>query len=70
LERLLDSCTDADQTTGYSFVEVADDEGNAGIALFLCSGYSYSGLEITLLDVFDTREDALAYLNKNGWTRN
>src|SRR6516225_5511298 len=34
LERLLDPCTDADVTTGYSFVEVVDDEGNAGIALF------------------------------------
>jgi hypothetical protein len=70
LERLLDSCTDADNTTGYSFVEVVDDEGHAGIAIFLCSGYSYSGLEISVLDVFDTREDALAYLNENGWTRN
>jgi hypothetical protein len=68
LERLLDPETDADVTTGYSFVEVADDEGNAGIAVYLCSGYSFSGLDVSVLDVFDTREDALAYLNENGWT--
>jgi hypothetical protein len=41
---------------------------NPGIALFLCSGYSFSVLKISVLDVFDTREDALAYLNENGWT--
>ena len=68
LQRLLDSSTDADVTTGYSFVEVVDDEDNVGIAVFLCSGYSFSGLDISVLDVFDTREDALAYLNENGWT--
>jgi hypothetical protein len=56
LERLLDTDTDADVTTGYSFVEVVDDEGNAGIAVFLCSGYSFSGLDISALDVFDTIE--------------
>jgi hypothetical protein len=69
LERLLNPDTDADVTTGYSFVEVVDDEGNAGIAVFLCSGYSFSDLKISVLDVFDTREDALAYLNENRWTR-
>ena len=69
LERLLDSSTDADVTTGYSFVEVVDDEGNSGIAVFLCSGYSFSILKISVLDIFDTRADALAYLNDNGWTR-
>ena len=68
LQRLLDSSTDADVTTGYSFVEVVDDEGTVGIAVFLCSGYSFSGLDISVLNVFDTREDALAYVNENGWT--
>ena len=68
MQRLLDSSTDADVTTGYSFVEVVDGEDNVGIAVFLCSGYSFSGLDISVLDVFDTREDALAYLNENGWT--
>ena len=32
LERLLDPCSDAGVKTEYSFVEVVDDEGNAGIA--------------------------------------
>jgi hypothetical protein len=68
LEKLLDDCGDADVTTGYSLVEIVDGDGNTGIAVYLCTGYSFSGLNIWVLDVFDTREDALAYLNENGWT--
>jgi hypothetical protein len=68
LERLPDPSTDADTTTGYSLVEVVDDEDNAGIAIFLCRGYSFSGLDISVVDIFETKEDALAYLNANGWT--
>jgi hypothetical protein len=69
LEKLLDPCGDADVTPGYCLAEVVDDEDNTGIALILCTGYSFSGLNISVLDVFETREDALAYLNENGWIR-
>jgi hypothetical protein len=41
LEKLLDDCGDADVTTGYSLVEVVDGEGNTGIVVFHCTGYSF-----------------------------
>jgi hypothetical protein len=79
LQKLLDPCADPDLTPGYSLVEVEvvdheedDDEElaviNTGIAVILCTGSSFFGLELEVLDVFDTKEDALAYLNANGWT--
>jgi hypothetical protein len=77
LEKLLDPGADPDLTPGYSLVEVVDHEEdgdeelaviNTGIAVILCTGSSFFGLELDVLNVFDTKEDALAYLNNNGWT--
>jgi hypothetical protein len=52
---------------GYCLAEVADAEGNIAIALILCTGTSMSGLTIWLVEIFDTREAAKAYMEENGW---
>ena len=65
---LLSGDADADVIPGYSLDEVTDTEGNRGIALILCTGYSFSGLRIWVKEVFDTREAAMAYLEENGMT--
>jgi hypothetical protein len=59
---------DADVVPGYSLVEVTDSDGNRGIALFLGTGYSFSGLSIRVEEIFDTRAAAMAYLEENGST--
>jgi hypothetical protein len=46
IEEWLDEESDADVIPGYSLVEVADAHGNQGIALILCTGYSFSELTI------------------------
>jgi len=52
---------------GYCLAEVADAEGNTAIALIFCTGTSLSGLTIWVVEIFDTREAAKAYLEENGW---
>ena len=41
---------------------------NTGIAVILCTGTSFEGVEIWVQDVYDSKEEALAYLNRTGWT--
>ena len=57
----------ADAIPLYCLAEVTDDDDNSGIALILCTGYSFSGLNIWVHGIFDTREAAKAYLEENGW---
>ena len=57
----------ADAIPAYCLAEVTDDDGNSGIALILCTGDSFSGLNIWVHGIFDTRETARAYLEENGW---
>jgi hypothetical protein len=67
LQNILSGDCDADAIPGYCLAEVADAEGNTGIALILCTGYSFSGLSIWVAEIFETREAAKAYLEENGW---
>lgn len=57
----------ADAIPAYCLAEVTDDDNNSGIALILCTGGSFSGLNIWVHGIFDTREAARAYLEENGW---
>ena len=59
---------DADAIPDYCIAEVANEDGNSGIALILCTGYSFSGLNIWVDEIFDTREAAKAYAKERGWT--
>lgn len=68
LSKMLSDDGDADAIPAYCLAEVEDDEGNTGIALILCTGYSFSGVNIWVEDVFDTEAEAYAYLGENGWT--
>jgi len=68
IEEWLNEDSDADVILGYSLVEVADAHGNRGIALILCTGYSFSGLTIWVKEIFDTKTAAMAYLKENGST--
>jgi hypothetical protein len=68
LEKLFDSSISADVACGYCFAKVVDEQGNTGIAVIFCTGYSFSDLKYWVFDLFKTKEDALAYLNANGWT--
>jgi hypothetical protein len=69
LEEWLSGDADADVVPAYSLVEVTDGGDNRGIAVILCTGYSFSELSIWVEGVFDTKVAAIAYLNENGWTR-
>jgi hypothetical protein len=68
LERILSGDCDADVIPAYCLAEVTDEDGNTGIALIFCKGYSFSGLTIWAAEIFDTREAAKAHLEENGWT--
>ena len=57
----------ADAIPAYCLAEVTDDDDNSGIALILCTGDSFSGLNVWVRGIFDTREAAKAYLEENGW---
>jgi hypothetical protein len=58
---------DADTTPAYCLAEVRDADGNDGIALILCNGYSFSVLKIWVHGIFETREAAKAHMKENGW---
>jgi hypothetical protein len=64
---LLGDFVDPDAITGYYLADVADGDGNSGIALILCKGSSIFGLNIWVNGIFDTREAAEAHMEKNGW---
>jgi hypothetical protein len=49
---------DADTIPAYCLAEVKDADGNGGIALILCKGYSFSVLKIWVHRIFETREAA------------
>ena len=68
IEKWLNEDADADIIPGYSLVEVEDAHGNRGLALILCTGYSFSGLTISVKEIFDTKAAAMAYLKANGST--
>ena len=75
LEKMLGDDGDADFVPAYCLAEIADADGNTGVALILCKGYSFSGVTIWVEDVFDTRaaahpvgikcKEALAHLFTN-----
>ena len=68
LERiLLGDYIDADTIPGYCLADVADEDGNSGIALIVCTGYAFSGLDIGVNGIFETREAAKAYMEEKGW---
>lgn len=67
LGALLEGDFDADDIPGYCLAEVTDEDKNTGIALILCKGYSFSGLNVWVQDIFETREAAKAYMQTDGW---
>jgi hypothetical protein len=68
LESISTGDSDAGNIPGYSLAEIADAEGNTGVAFILCSGHSFSGLNIWVAEIFESKEAASAYLEKNGQT--
>jgi hypothetical protein len=58
---------DADTIPGYCLAEVKDTDGNGGIALILCKGYSFSVLEIWVHGIFETEEAAKSHMEEDGW---
>lgn len=66
-QKMLGDDGDADVVPSCCFAEVEDEDGNSGIALILCTGYSFSELNIWAVDVFETKTAAYAHLRENGW---
>jgi hypothetical protein len=58
---------DSDLIPAFCLAEVSDADGNTGIALILCTEYSFSGVTIWVEDVFESRAAARAYLEEHGW---
>jgi hypothetical protein len=67
LGAMLEGDFDADDIPGYCLAEVTDSDENTGIALILCKGYSFSGLNVWVQEIFETEEAAKAYMGKDGW---
>lgn len=67
LDAMLQGDFDADEIPGYCLAEITDEHKNTAIALILCKGYSFSGLNVWVQDIFETREAAKAYMEQDGW---
>jgi hypothetical protein len=67
LGAMLEGDFDADVIPGYCLAEVTDEHKNTGIALILCKGYSFSGLNVWVQEIFETKEAAKAYMEQDGW---
>jgi hypothetical protein len=67
LGAMLEGDFDADGIPSYCLAEVTDADNNIGIALILCKGYSFSGLNVWVQEIFETEEAAKAYMGKDGW---
>ena len=58
-----------DYIPGFATGHVEDEEGNRAVAIVLCTGFSFSGLKLSVEGLFPDERDALAHLRKGGWIK-
>lgn len=66
-ESQLEGEGDADKIPGYALAAVNDGDGHEGIALLLRTGYSFSRITTWLEGIFESNEEAIAWMRKGGW---
>jgi hypothetical protein len=63
----LEGENDADAVPAYALAPIDDEDGHSGVALVLCKGYSFSGIDIWLEDIFESEGAAMNYMHQRGW---